>query len=253
VGVLSDGERWKVIHGDCLEVLRGMPDNSVDAVVTDPPYSSGGFMRGDRMASTRVKYQTSDARRMHPTFSGDNRDQRGFLYWCALWLAECRRIAKPGGMVCVFTDWRQLPTTTDAIQAGGWIWRGIVPWDKVNARPQANRFTAQAEYLVWGTNGPDNSAPSPDSVYGRGVLREAAPCGKERQHSTQKPVGVLADIVRVASREGGTVLDPFAGSGTTGAACVQTGRKFIGIELDAEYVEIARARIAAALEPLAVS
>jgi len=151
---------WRVIQGDCLDVLRSMPDASVDAVVTDPPYSSGGMVRGDRMGTTRDKYQSSDVQTEFESFTGDNRDQRGFAYWCVLWLSECRRVTKPGGMICVFTDWRQLPTTTDAVQGGGWVWRGIVPWDKVQARPMPNRFRAQAEYMVWATNGPRDFSTS---------------------------------------------------------------------------------------------
>jgi len=150
--------RWSLQQGDALAVLRSMPNASVDAVITDPPYSSGGFTRGDRTASTTTKYTMTGTQIERPEFAGDNRDQRSFGYWCALWLSECLRIARPGAPICVFTDWRQLPTTTDAVQSGGWLWRGIVVWDKTEAcRPAMGRFAAQCEYVVWGTAG-----PSPD-------------------------------------------------------------------------------------------
>lgn len=234
---------WTLHLGDCLEYLRTLPDGSVDAVVTDPPYSSGGMVRGDRMMSTRDKYQSSDVIVEHPTFTGDNRDQRSFGYWCALWLSEARRASKPGSMVCIFTDWRQLPTTTDVIQAGGWVWRGIVPWDKVMARPMPGRFRAQAEYMVWGTNGPRDFSTEGEPVYGVGVFRHQTTPTDEREHSTQKPEGLLKDIVEVACGPNTTVLDPFAGSGTTGVAAIRMGRNFIGCEISPEYHAIATRRL----------
>jgi len=237
---------WSVHHGDCLDFLRTLPAGSVDAVVTDPPYSSGGQFRGDRMQSTRAKYQSSDVQKAFASFSGDNRDQRSFGYWCTLWLGECRRLVVPGGMLCVFTDWRQLPTVSDVVQAAGWVWRGVAVWDKVQARPVPGRFRQQAEFLVWCTNGPRDT-DTDGAVYGEGVFRVNTPPTADRQHATQKPIEVMERILRIASPDGGAVLDPFVGSGTTGVACVQTGRKFIGCEIDEKYVEIARRRIAEAV------
>lgn len=234
---------WRVDVGDALAWLASLPDGSVDAVVTDPPYSSGGAVRSDRIKDTRSKYQSSDVKTTFESFSGDNRDQRAFGYWCSLWLSECRRITKPGGMLCVFTDWRQLPTVTDVVQSGGWIWRGIVVWDKVVARPVADRFRGQAEYVVWSTNGPRDAKPRDDSAYGEGVIRERTPVTKDRVHATQKPVGVLRKIIDVASPVGGVVVDPFVGSGSTGIACVQSGRNFWGCEMSEHYADIARGRI----------
>lgn len=239
-GKLSD---WRVECGDALDLLRSIETATVDAVITDPPYSSGGLTRGDRMVQTRTKYQSTDAAKVFESFTGDNRDQRGFAYWCALWLSECQRVAKPGAMIGVFSDWRQLPTVTDLIQSGGWVWRGIVPWDKAIARPVAGRFRSQAEYLVWGTNGPRDTLPTEDSVYGGGIIRVATTPTDEREHSTQKPVELLEEIIRVASPAGGLVLDPFLGSGTTGVACIQQGRRFIGFEKSTEFCEIARRRL----------
>jgi site-specific DNA-methyltransferase (adenine-specific) len=131
--VLGGRARWCVVQADCLEALRSMPDACVDAIVTDPPYSSGGFTRGDRTGSTKTKYTLTRPLVNRPGFAGDNRDQRSFGYWCTLWLSECLRVAKLGAPICVFSDWRQLPTTTDVLQAGGFVWRGLVVWDKTEA------------------------------------------------------------------------------------------------------------------------
>ena len=233
-------ERATLYGGDALAVLRELPTGSVDAVITDPPYSSGGMVRGDRaQAGTHRKYSGTITEAGALTeFTGDSRDQRAYAYWCALWMAEAMRVTKPGGVILAFTDWRQLPSTTDAIQSGGWVWRGIVPWVKTSYRPQSGRLAAQCEYVVWGSAGPmpvDHSAPIHP-----GFFEDATP--RDKEHVTQKPLKVMRDLVRVVP-EGGTVLDPFMGSGTTGAAAAMEGRRFIGVEMVEHYQQVAQRRI----------
>lgn len=237
-----------IYHGDCLEILRSLPSDSVDAVITDPPYSSGGQFRGDRSQKTTTKYVSTDSsRRTMKDFGGDNRDQRAFAYWCALWLSECHRIAKPGSPVVQFTDWRQLPVTTDAIQAGGFVWRGIGVWSKKTARPCMGRFTASSEFFVWGSKGP---MPLREDVGCLpGVIHAQATSEERMFHVTAKPESLMRSVVKVCP-PGGIILDPFCGSGSTGAAAVAEGFQFIGIEREAEYAEIARSRVDAARRPL---
>lgn len=111
----ATGKRWTLYHGDCLALLPDL--GPTDAVITDPPYSSGGMVRGDRMGSTRKKYAGTDSEAAEyvPEFTGDNRDQRSFLTWCTLWLSMAFNIAVSGSPLVCFSDWRQLPTITDAI------------------------------------------------------------------------------------------------------------------------------------------
>lgn len=228
-------------RGDALAVLADLPSASVDALVTDPPYSSGGMVRGDRMASTRVKYVQTSTLTVAEDFSGDTRDQRSYAYWLALWLGECLRISKPGGVALLFTDWRQLPATTDALQSGGWIWRGIVPWYKPAARPCLGRFTAHCEYVVWGSAGPMDATENPVAL--PGFYHASAP--RKREHQTQKPLEVMRSLVQIAPPDG-TVLDPFMGAGTTGVAAVIEGRNFVGVEIGEHYHQAASERIHAA-------
>lgn len=223
--------------GDCLEVLPTL--EAVDAVITDPPYSSGGMVRGDRSAKTSSKYQHGDTVKRMPEFTGDSRDQRGWVEWCAIWLSQCRRLTAAGGVVATFTDWRQLPSSTDALQVAGWVWRGIAVWDKGTAIPQPNAFLAQCEYLTWGTNGP-RDVDYAGGAYLPGCFQIQAP--KEREHITQKPVPLMSAICEIVPA-GAVVLDPFMGSGTTGVACVQSGRRFVGIEMSPAYFDIACRRI----------
>lgn len=239
-------------RGDALAVLRELPDASVDAVITDPPYSSGGMVRGDRTQSTTTKYSLGKAwadrdgnvskpAKTYEGFTGDTRDQRGYLVWSSMWMTECQRILKPGGTFAVFTDWRQLPTTTDAVQAGGLVWRAVAVWDKGVGRPVKGRFRNHVEYVVWATNGPHSD---PQEVYPSTVLRYSSPTSANRVHLTEKPVGLVEELLTLTPAEC-VVLDPFMGSGTTGVAAVQTGRTFIGVEMAEHYFDIARQRIAA--------
>jgi site-specific DNA-methyltransferase (adenine-specific) len=232
-------------QGDAIELLPELARQGVriDALVTDPPYSSGGMVRGDRMQSTRDKYQSTAVDVEHPEFTGDNRDQRGFIAWATLWLMYALEITKPGGVAALFSDWRQLPSMTDALQAGGWVWRGVVPWDKVNARPMPNRFRAQCEFVAWGTNGPRDFGTE-GAEYHPGILTERAPPAADREHATQKPIGIMATLCRVAP-VGGLVLDPFAGSGTTLIACAEIGRDCIGFEKSPQIFDRTCARLEA--------
>ena len=90
-----------MVHGFAADVLRAMPSESVDAIITDPPYSSGGMTAADRKAPPSRKYQRDDTQTQFPDFTGDNRDQRSFLLWSTLWLEQCRRVAKPGARMVV--------------------------------------------------------------------------------------------------------------------------------------------------------
>lgn len=234
-----------IYHGETMDVLRQIPTASVAAIFADPPYSSGGLMRNDRQSDPSAKYrgwsQGDDGKSVAPakdtgTFSGDGRDQRSYGYWCALWLAQCARIAQSGAQLFHCTDWRQLPTSADAVQAGGWVWRGLVTWDKGIGRPMKGRFRNHLEYVVWCSNGP---MPKPKDVYPSTLIRRTPP--SDRVHVTQKPVELVTDLLVVANE--GPLLDPFMGSGTSLVAAQRTGRKAIGIELEERYCEIAARRL----------
>lgn len=229
----------EIIHGDALAVLSTMDTASVDAVITDPPYSSGGYTRGDRAMSVHAKYVQTDSMsgaELH-AFAGDARDQRAYAHWCALWLGECLRVCRPGGVLCMFCDWRQFPAVSDAIQAGGWVWRGVVPWIKPGARPQPGRFRQDAEFVLWGSAGSfDGRRRSP--LPGHFVM--LAP--RERDHITEKPLGLMRQLLDITS-PGGTVLDPFTGAGTTGEAAILSGRNFVGVEITDHFHSVASRRL----------
>lgn len=224
-------------RGDCLEVLPTL--GRVDAFLLDPPYSSGGQFRGDRSQKTSSKYvQTTSVETIRDEFSGDNKDQRAFLAWSTMWFSAMHHIANDGAVLMAFTDWRQLPTMTDAVQCGGWVWRNIVTWWKPGIRMQRGRFSSSAEYLVYASRGvPVCGEESPQNV-----LQFKPIGGEEKEHIAEKPAPLIETLIGVTPRES-TVCDPFMGSGTTGVACANLGRKFIGIELEPKYFDIACRRI----------
>lgn len=232
-------------QGDALSVLSTLPGNCVDSVITDPPYNSGGRTAKERTSRTsRQKYTSADAGHALPDFTGENMDQRSYGFWLTQIMTEAQRATRPGGTALLFTDWRQLPITTDAIQAAGWTWRGVLAWHKPAARPQKGRFTQNCEFIVWGSNGDMDGGSN--AVYLPGLYSGSQPSGKKRQHITQKPVEVMRELVKI-SPPGGTVLDFCAGSGSTGVAALLEGRDFIGVEKTKHYAEIASDRLTEAL------
>lgn len=233
-----------LLQGDCLELMQDIPDGSVEMILTDPPYSSGGLFADDRKTNTRMKYCDSgyNGAARFQNFSGDNMDQRSFTEFMRMVLAKARHKCKSEAVAAVFVDWRNLPAITDALQAAGWIWRGIVVWDKGNSRPIPNRFRNDCEYVVWGTNGPRKTAYIDGVFIGAGCYHVKSVPTSKKHHQTEKPVELLEKLLEICP-ESGTVLDLFMGSGSTGVACVNTGRSFIGMELDHGYYETAKRRI----------
>jgi site-specific DNA-methyltransferase (adenine-specific) len=239
-----------IYHGDCRDVLPTLEAGSVDLVLTDPPYSSGGLMRSDRNQQPLSKYVMTGTQLIRPDFSGDNRDQRSFLLWCELWMRDCLSIVKPSGALVTFIDWRQLPTMIDAVQVAGWVYRGITVWDKTEGvRPQKGWFRAQAEFLVLASCGPLEVDRTGD-VCSPGVFRYNVKAA-DKYHVTGKPVELMLAIIRTSPKFQ-TILDPFIGSGTTLVAAKRLGRKAIGIETCEEYCEIAARRLAQQVLPMEV-
>lgn len=231
-----------IIHGDTLRVLESFPNDLFGGIITDPPYASGAADQNGRQKSTAAKYSSAKTNNLLPDFEGDSKDQRSWTHWAAEWLVEVRRCSKEGAPICVFIDWRQLPSLTDALQWAGWIWRGILVWDKINSRPQRGRFRQQAEFMVWGSNG-HMPADRKTSIL-PGVFRQTMPAYAKRIHQTEKPLEVMRDIMKIVE-PGNIVLDPFAGAGTTVLAAKLEDHPAVGIELSDYYANAAQKRVEA--------
>lgn len=211
--------------GDCLEVMKSIPDKSVDAVITDPPYSSGGYQESGKTSG-------SIGTRSTKTIMSDNLSTRGYLRLMTRVLR-----ATDADEFYVFTDWKMWISTFDAFEDSGIRVRNMLVWDKLQmgmGMPWRN----QHELIAFGkrTSGSIRSGKCGN------VIR----CKRSGNlnHPTEKPVELIKELLSNCPAQ--TILDPFMGSGTTGVACVQTGRNFIGIEIDPTYYAIAERRIAEA-------
>ena len=231
-----------IYHGDCREVLPTL--SGVDAVITDPPYSSGGMYRSDRAATTTSKYQIShETTRTYGTFSGDNRDQRSFEKWVDSWASQCLQLVPEGGGIGVFIDWRNVACVVDALQVAGWVYRGLTPWHKgTDLRPNKGWFRRNIEFVVWGSAGPLPTGAAVEGECWDGMFVARVNDG-DKHHQTGKPVALMQQMLSVRP-EWTTYLDPFMGSGSTLVAAKRLGRSAIGIELDERYCEIAATRLA---------
>ena len=243
-----------IYHGEACATLAELPEASCDVLLTDPPYSSGGMFRSDRSRPVDEKYTqpgggggTPLVKKSFGNFSGDCRDQRSFMAWTSAWSWAALHATRPGGHAFMFTDWRQLPASTDALQLGGWTWRNIITWDKGQDRglPVRGFFRSNCEFVVWGTNGPltnrDEVTEFPGALVTTAVRSDD---DGPKEHPTQKPTALLQHLLRVVPGERLTVLDPFTGSGSTLVAARNLGHRCIGVEVEERYCEIAAKRLA---------
>lgn len=219
--VIEGRSQWCVVTGDCLQILPTIPAGSVGAVVTDPPYGTGAWIRPESGAG-------SDCRAVHSLEEWDTWDQR--------WLEDADRLA--GGRVGLFCAQVNLPHVFSWIC--GRQWRLCV-WTKTDPRP---RFGGQPAYAFecFVAVGGVQACSGTDVVMASSprLNRDADGTG----HPHQKPIEAAVWAVEIVAPAAALVLDPFTGSGTTGVAAIQSGRRFIGIEIDEKYAQIARRRIA---------
>lgn len=219
--------------GDCLGVLADV--EQAHAVITDPPYSSGARttaqMRGRGGMSRKDDWNDNP-------LPNDRLSVTGFTWLMRQVGLEAERVLVEGGSFLSFIDWRQYPTLYGCIESCNLQITNLVVWDK-EVFGMGNGFRNQHELVLHASKGTarvfDRSVPN---VIGSKRISSSD------LHPTEKPVGLLEEFVRVCTDVGEVVLDPFMGSGTTGAACVKNGRAFIGIELDERYFDVACERIA---------
>lgn len=237
----------RIYLGESLDMLNEMETDDgsrFDALITDPPYCSGAGTLAGRQDDPTIKYCHSGNAAGRATFSGDSRDPRSFLFWFTMWMSYGREHCKDRAYSLVFSDWRQMPMLTDVFQSAGWFWKGVAVWNKGRGSraPHKGYFRHQSEFIVWGTNGKVQKLTDRgpfDGVHTFPVKQS------DKHHMTGKPTPLFNELVKVAP-VGGLVLDPFAGSGTTGVAAVLNDRRAVLFEQSEAYCEIAAKRLEAA-------
>ncbi|MFD1745590.1 site-specific DNA-methyltransferase [Rhizobium helianthi] len=249
-----------IIKGDCVAALEALPDQSVDVIFADPPYNLqlGGMLhRPDQSLVDAVD---------------DEWDQfesfQAYDAFTRAWLLACRRVLKPNGTIWVIGSYHNIFRVGAMLQdLNFWLLNDIV-WRKTNPMPnfKGRRFQNAHETMIWASRDPKAKAytfnydalkASNDDVQMRSDWLFPICSGGERLkgedgkkvHPTQKPEALLARVILASTKPGDIILDPFFGSGTTGAVAKRLGRNFVGIEREQDYIDAASARIAE-VEPL---
>jgi len=222
---------YLLLHGDCLEKLAEIPTGSVKLVLTDPPYNIAKENNFHTMGRTGIDFGEWD---------------KGFDLFS--YINHIPRILHPDGSVIIFNDWKNLGDIARHCESLGLVIKDMIRWEKTNPMPRNRdrRYVTDYEVAVWCTNKDAKwtfNRQHPD--YQRPVFTGGlTPLSERTNHTTQKPEWLMEALIAIHSNENDLVCDMFMGSGTTGVSCINTGRRFVGIEKDDEYFEIAKNRIA---------
>lgn len=243
-----------ILKGDCIEHMRSLPDASVDMVFADPPYNlqlGGDLFRPDGSQVDAV----DDDWDKFDTFAAYDRFTKA-------WLTEAYRILKPNGTIWVIGSYHNIFRVGTALQDGGfWILNDVI-WVKANPMPnfKGTRFTNAHETLIWASKGEkakyhfnyramktlnDELQMRSDWNFPICGGQERLKKGGTKVHPTQKPEALLYRVLLACTQPGDVVLDPFFGTGTTGAVAKRLGRNWIGIEREDDYISAASERIEA--------
>ena len=226
---------------DCLEGLKEIPDNSVDLIVTDPPY----FLSMGHAGSKETAFNTNtDQINSNRTF-GDLTIAKPFYRQL---FQEFRRVLKPEGAFYYFTDWRGYAFYFPIINAELPV-RNMIVWDKKSG--PGSYYTFAHELIIYGTAAAKLLHKGGTNVWRIAAFSSGAKkTDGAKRHPTQKPVEIIEKMILDSSEPGAVVLDTFMGSGTTAVACLRTGRNYIGFEQDEKYHAIAQERIAEEIDRL---
>ncbi len=243
----------QILTGDCVAAMRKLPDASVDLVFADPPYNLqlGGDLNrpdGSHVDAVTDDWDQFDSFALYDKFTKD-------------WLIECRRVLKPDGALWVIGSYHNIYRVGAILQdLGFWILNDVV-WRKTNPMPnfRGTRFTNAHETLLWASQGEKSRyhfnyramKTLNDELQMRSDWTFPICSGGERlkddaghkAHPTQKPEALLYRVLLATTEAGDVVLDPFFGTGTTGAVAKRLGREWIGCEREAAYRKVAHARI----------
>ena len=215
-----------LMQGDCLKLMATIPDNSVDMVLTDPPYRviSGG--------------NKSARRPMGMLSANDGKIFKHNNIEFSDYLPEIYRVMAVRSHLYLMVNLLNLETAMSCVRDAGFKIHNLLVWQKNNVTP--NRwYMKNIEYVIFARKGKAKSILNPSSK----TCHSFDNVSLGRVHPTQKPVDLMQHYIKNSSEIGDVVLDPFMGSGSTGVAAKNLNRKFIGIELDEEYFEIAKDRI----------
>ncbi|HBX69333.1 MAG TPA: DNA methyltransferase [Chloroflexi bacterium] len=243
-----------ILQGDCIEVLEGLPLNSVDLIFADPPYNLQLRNELHRPNRTKVDAVTDDWDQFDSFAAYD--------VFTRAWLSACKRVLKPTGSIWVIGSYHNIFRVGALMQDLGYWMLNDVIWVKTNPMPNFRgvRFTNAHETLIWASTGEgarytfnhqamkglnDDKQMRSDwwiTPLATGAERLKDENG-EKAHSTQKPEALLYRVILASTHPGDVVLDPFFGSGTTGVAAKRLHRQWIGIEREEKYIQLARQRI----------
>ncbi|MEX3007969.1 site-specific DNA-methyltransferase [Hoeflea sp. TYP-13] len=244
-----------IIKGDCVAALEALPEKSVDVIFADPPYNLQ--LGGDLHRPDHSKVDAVDN-------SWDQFDSfQAYDAFTRAWLLACRRVLKPSGTIWVIGSYHNIFRVGTVLQdLNFWILNDIV-WRKTNPMPnfRGRRFQNAHETMIWASLGQNAKGytfnyeamkAANEDVQMRSDWLFPICSGGERLkgddgkkiHPTQKPEALLARVLMSSSKPGDVVLDPFFGSGTTGAVAKRLGRHFVGIEREQDYIDAAQKRIA---------
>lgn len=215
---------FRICNGDCLELMKDLPDGSIDMIATDPPYCVGASSNG-------IKSSFTDLNLMRPFF------EQCFSEW--------QRVLKDGGHVYCCTDWRTYPFLYPIMLKYLSI-KNLIVWD-YDWIKAGTYYRYRYELIIFAMKGKSNrQVPrnEPDVWSGIRCVNYTNP---NKWHQSEKPVELMERMIKNSSAEGQTVLDPFLGSGTTAIAALNLNRQFIGFELDEHFFNVAEKRIAEAV------
>ena len=229
-------DNYKLLHGDCLERMKEIPDGSVDLILTDPPY----------LISKKSNFHTMKDRKNQRT--GTDFGEWDYDFTNDGWIELCARKIKSGGTLLAFNDFKKSTEVYNIATQNNFIYKDTLVWHKTNPMPRNRdrRFISNIEMIQLFVKPTEKwTFNRQNDKYESSILSYPVESGGgfKRYHPTQKSVKLLEHLVNICSNENDTVLDLFSGSCSTGIACLNTNRKFIGIELDDNYFDIGAERM----------